>query len=450
MEQPTAQPVFPVANATVPFWRTELHELDSHRSTEELPAEQDVVIIGAGFSGTTCAYYLTDDNAESPKITILEAREACSGATGRNGGHCRPDLHVGFATRRDNRGFEAANAVACFELANLEAVTALVRKEQIECDFEEVTSANVYLDEKQALSAKENLMEMKELRCPTASLVKYHGPEEAEKVSGVKGAKAVTTFPAATMWPYKFILHLLSILVAKGVNLQTNTPVLKVSDSADADGYWTVTTSRGDIKTKKVVFATNGYTSGLLPEYSQIIRPVRGTCSRITVANPGPPMGKLKSMVQYYGPKTADYQANRADGSFVIGGAWSTCRFKHVQQWRDVVDDSQTVPAAAGYFDDFMERTFVGWDHSESKVDKLWAGIMGYTEDSEPHLGKIPNKEGLFICAGFNGHGMPLVLLSAKGVANMIKDGIDFSETGIPSIYETSTWRLNKITEVPV
>lgn len=107
---------------------------------------------------------------------------------------------MGFATRRDDKGFEAANAVACFELANLEAVTALVRKEQIECDFEEVTSANVYLDEKQALSAKENLLEMKELRCPTANLVKYHGPEEAEKVSGVKGAKAVTTFPAATMW----------------------------------------------------------------------------------------------------------------------------------------------------------------------------------------------------------------------------------------------------------
>ncbi|KAI4604221.1 hypothetical protein KJ359_000352 [Pestalotiopsis sp. 9143b] len=450
MEQSPVQPVFPVADATVPFWRTELHELDSHRSTEQLPAKQDVVIIGTGFAGTTCAYYLTDDNPEPPSITILEAREACSGATGRNGGHCRPDFHVGFATRREDKGFEAANAVACFELANLEAVTALVRKEQIECDFEEVTSANVYLDEKQALSAKENLMDMKELRCPTANLVKYHGPEDAEKVSGVKGAKAATTFPAATLWPYKFILHLLSDLVAKGVNLQTNTPVTKVSESADADGYWTVTTSRGEIKTKKVVFATNAYTSGLLPEYSQIIRPVRGTCSRITVGNSGPPMGKLKSMVQYYGPKTADYQANRSDGSFVIGGAWSTCRFKHPEQWRDVVDDSQLVPAATKYFDGFMERTFVGWDKAESEVDKLWSGIMGYTEDSEPHIGKVPSKDGLFICAGFNGHGMPLVLLSAKGVAKMLTEDCEFSATGIPSIYETSEWRLRKITEVVV
>jgi hypothetical protein len=44
---------------------------------------------------------------------------------------------------------------------------------------------------------------------------------------------------------------------------------------------------------------------------------------------------------------------------------------------------------------------------------------------------------------------MPLVLLSAKGVANMIRDGVEFSETGIPPLYETSTWRLQKITKVP-
>lgn len=107
---------------------------------------------------------------------------------------------MGFANRRDEKGFEAANAVARFEVANLDAVRELVREERIECDFEEVTSANVYLDEKMALSVKESLAEMKQLRCPTAKLVTYHGPEDAERVSGVKGAKAVTTFAAATMW----------------------------------------------------------------------------------------------------------------------------------------------------------------------------------------------------------------------------------------------------------
>jgi hypothetical protein len=82
---------FPVPNATIPFWRTELHELDSHRTTSELPDKQDVVIVGAGFAGASIAYHLLKDAPGSkPSVTILEAREACSGATGRNGEHPIP------------------------------------------------------------------------------------------------------------------------------------------------------------------------------------------------------------------------------------------------------------------------------------------------------------------------------------------------------------------------
>jgi glycerol-3-phosphate dehydrogenase len=77
--------IYPVENATVPYWRSELHEIDSYRSTEELPEECDVVIIGAGLSGVSTAYWLLDDNPKPPSILLLEARQICSGATGRNG-----------------------------------------------------------------------------------------------------------------------------------------------------------------------------------------------------------------------------------------------------------------------------------------------------------------------------------------------------------------------------
>lgn len=75
----------PVPGSTKSFWRTELHELDSHRSTPELPAESDIVIIGAGFAGAALAHYIYADNPSPPSVVILEAREACSGATARNG-----------------------------------------------------------------------------------------------------------------------------------------------------------------------------------------------------------------------------------------------------------------------------------------------------------------------------------------------------------------------------
>ena len=76
---------FPVPHATLPFWRTQLHPLDSHRSTTDLPRECDILIIGAGLSGVSTAYNLLLDNPTPPSIVLLEAREVCSGATGRNG-----------------------------------------------------------------------------------------------------------------------------------------------------------------------------------------------------------------------------------------------------------------------------------------------------------------------------------------------------------------------------
>lgn len=76
---------FPEPQSTLPFWRTQPHKLDTHRTSESLPAECDVLIIGAGYAGAATAFHLLKDNASPPSVVILEARQACSGATGRNG-----------------------------------------------------------------------------------------------------------------------------------------------------------------------------------------------------------------------------------------------------------------------------------------------------------------------------------------------------------------------------
>jgi hypothetical protein len=90
IETQTQNPPFPypVPNSTIPFWRTELHALDSHRSTAELPRSCDIAIIGAGFTGVAVVHHLLggeEGRDAGEGIVILEAREACSGASGRNG-----------------------------------------------------------------------------------------------------------------------------------------------------------------------------------------------------------------------------------------------------------------------------------------------------------------------------------------------------------------------------
>ena len=71
------------------FWRSQPDFLDYYRSTESLPEISDIVIVGSGFAGASAAYHLLNqsDDSTKPSITMLEARQACSGATGRNGEH---------------------------------------------------------------------------------------------------------------------------------------------------------------------------------------------------------------------------------------------------------------------------------------------------------------------------------------------------------------------------
>lgn len=81
----------PPEDSTHSFWHSEPSALlTGHRSTRDLPKTADVVIIGSGITGTSAAYHLlTGTNGEKSEdtkglsVVMLEAREACWGATGR-------------------------------------------------------------------------------------------------------------------------------------------------------------------------------------------------------------------------------------------------------------------------------------------------------------------------------------------------------------------------------
>jgi len=82
----------PVPNASKSFWHSEPSPfLLGHRTTDELPKDADVVIVGSGITGASAARFLHEggsvDAAQNGRKTVvmLEAREACWGATGRVG-----------------------------------------------------------------------------------------------------------------------------------------------------------------------------------------------------------------------------------------------------------------------------------------------------------------------------------------------------------------------------
>lgn len=165
--------------------------------------------------------------------------------------------------------------------------------------------------------------------------------------------------------------HLLEKAVSMGVNLQTNTPVSSVSaaDESTKD-RWVVNTSRGSVETSTLVYATNGYTSALVPEMKEKVVPVRGIVARLAGEN-APKM--TDSYMMRFSDYEYDYMIPRPDGSIVVGGGRRDY-YKDLDEWFDVSDDSRLMDGARNYFDGYMQRHFRGWENSDVRTEDVWTG----------------------------------------------------------------------------
>jgi len=96
----------PSEQSTKSYWhRDPCAELLGHRTTEALPTRADVVVVGSGITGAFAARFLKENLAKDGLVLMLEAREACWGATGRVSGF----LHlVDFPLCTDGRPLQLA------------------------------------------------------------------------------------------------------------------------------------------------------------------------------------------------------------------------------------------------------------------------------------------------------------------------------------------------------
>lgn len=392
-------------------------------------------------SGVSTAYHLLGLYEEKlqPSIVLLDARQVCSGATGRNGGHIKYKS-TSMHTLAKRHGIDAAEELAAFVHDVVDRIKDVVDKEVLQCEFELRRTYDVFLDEEEAREAEKAFVQSRENGEKWTRTMDFVSKDFVEQVTSIKGAKAAISGAACSLWPYKFVTQLLERIVDR-VNLQTNTKVTNISHDRDSK-YQTLTTSRGELKAKKIVFATNAYTGGISPTYKNKIVPYRGTASHLQPKTPISP--HLSHTYNLAFGTHVDYLNPRPDGGIVVGGA--KVRLSEDRSlWYNNWDDSKLIPNVDDYFDDLMQRNFKGWENSQARMDHLWTGIMGLTAEGMPHIGEVPGMEGKqYIMAGFNGGGMPIIFSAALGLAKMVKDGLSFEDTGLPKVFKTSRQRLEE------
>ncbi|KAH8179008.1 FAD dependent oxidoreductase domain-containing protein [Sarocladium implicatum] len=446
-------PPGPSANPTKPYWHRDPPFPDLVDIQHDVPETADVVIIGSGITGAAAARTLVELSPKPLRIVVVEARQICSGATGRNGGHIKCGPHEMFSTLQTVIGKKRAAEVTRFQMRHLEMLKQ-VGEHIPEADVREVETVDFFVQENEFEKIKKHIREAKEW-LPEFECDIWEAEAAREKVSRssfgasthVKGA---VSFKAGAMWPYRLVTGIWNDLLKKqpnNVSISTHTMVEAVTVDPRATRYTQrVKTSRGTINARHVLHATNGYAPCLVPSLTSCLSGFTGTMTAqrpgegFPVQNPERSWGIAHDPdFEYITQLTPDEKKGEKQGLLMVGGAFTRSQ----QQGLDTVgtwDDSiQSDPLVHMFLGGCMETVFEGWGKGGGIVSS-WTGILGMTGDQMPLVGRLDAKRrdnhtpaedtvapGQWICAGYSGEGMVLAWLSATAVAIMML-GLDDKE----------------------
>jgi glycine/D-amino acid oxidase-like deaminating enzyme len=403
----------PSTKPTKSFWQTSHpNAVVNYRSTPALREEADVILVGSGITSAFAVWELLKASNDL-NVLVLEARTTCSGATGRNGGHLLPMVH------------EHAPHLMGFEMKTCKLVEDLITTHNIPCDFRKLSGCHAFWNKSHFEDAKKAIAEARKIDPNHAKLIEIVEDQDQLREFGLKGAVgAIAQSAAASLSPYKLVVWMWQAMIdeyADRLNFQTSTPVASIDESSIRPGFTAVSTSRGAVYGKQVVVASNGYASYLLPEFDGIITPTQGQMSASI------PHGTYSKQLL---PRSYGFTGiGNQDGvmsDYLVQGPLETGGHLMLGGGRQMVpgggvgvsDDSYVDIDAEAYLRGLPERLDL---KSPSRpvereeptcADQLdmissWTGIMGYSVDHFPWVGAVPDRETVWICAGYTGHGMP-------------------------------------------
>jgi glycine/D-amino acid oxidase-like deaminating enzyme len=317
------------------------------------------------------------------------------------------DLIVGshhhWTRRIEKYGLDEAILMSKAENSHPQLLMDIVRKYNIDCDIQQLNTVDAYYDLEAFQRAKSAINEITQyINVP----YQIYSAEKAQKELRLsKACIGAIEYPAGKLWPYKLVSQLSRYLLNNGINFQMETPVTKIISE---DGKWRLETPRGNILTSTVVHATNGYIGHLLPFFSRIIEPTRG---HMTAQIPPqslslPPLKHTYSFM--YKDGKFDYLIqlpNHSGNKLMFGGGY----YEDPQPNEN--NDAELSQICVEYLQNQLPKVFQ-WEgelNPEKRVDMIWSGIMGFSQDGIPWVGQLLDEfgggHGQWICAGYTGEG---------------------------------------------
>ena len=375
-------------NDTISYWNMTGEKARYPRLDRSLST--DVLIIGGGIAGITCAYCLAQKGATP---VLVEAGALADGTTGNTTGKITVQHGIVYYKLREKYGLKAAKNYAVSQGGALDFVKAAVQRESIDCQLADST-AYVYAENESEWDTLQKEYETAKKIGIQAELL-----NSMDFPTGNKGLLAYKH--QAVFHPVRYVEGLAKAATEKGAKIYCNTKAIKLED-----GKVKTVQFENDIivQAKHVVLATQ------YPFYD----------------------GPNLFFTRLY-PKRAYGIAVRAkrdwtDGSYINVGDPARSIRTHVESGeRILIVVGENHDTGRGY-----EDMALHYEHLIEFADQIagvkevlarWSAQDYETPDELPYIGRISDHSHIYVAAGFKKWGLTNGTLSGMLISDLVTHG---------------------------
>jgi glycine/D-amino acid oxidase-like deaminating enzyme len=352
----------------------------------------DVLIVGGGVTGCSLAYRLA---RRGKRVRLLERRGIASGASGRNGGN----TGAGSPLYADT-----TPAVYQLTSRNWRMMQEIERELGRDIRFRKTGAVSI------ATSPEEHahLQHAVATQRAAGQDVELLDLQSArERIPALGDAVLAVEFGAdrGHLWPFDLVHALADNAAALGADIVIGADVERLI--TEGDRVTGVATSMGDYFADEIVLATNAWTPHLLELPKGALVPARGQIIATEAIAPGTiPCPFDTNFDKEYGRQTAG-------GQIVCGG------FRRADQQEGLgIEVEAVTPDVLGGIGQTLATLFPAL--APVRVMRCWSGIMGFTADGVPLIGRHRELQHLTVAAGFNGTGFSWALAVGDIVAGLL------------------------------
>lgn len=367
------------------------------RSSRKSTQTYDAIVVGAGISGLSVAYWLQKEDP-SMKVAILEKGKLASGATGRNAGFITCGSVEHFNRMISKHGLDEALEIWKFSETNLRLLEEhIIQDKAAAVQFEKKGAYSLAAQDSEFAELKKCAEIMGGLKIPTEVV---DGDAITKRLAAKGFVGGIRYLDDASVHPVRMVELIREKVKA---DLFETTEVHGIEETAE--GTRLVKTDNGSFEAPMVIYAANGYSPALDPYFADKIYPTRGQIlmiEKIPMVMDGP------CYANFY----LDYFRQLPSGELLIGG------FRQIEKATEVGYSDHTTDLIQNSLHAFVQNhlpQFAG-----KKVTHRWGGVMGFSRDGQPLIGSLPNDNQVFFCGGYTGHGIGLAFNTGKHMVDMI------------------------------